>query len=69
LRWFHTFMFFLGALTVYIFQKKSPQKAEEFSFPIASGVIAGASLMGILIIFCDNGSGIAAMIKQMFTMK
>jgi uncharacterized oligopeptide transporter (OPT) family protein len=66
LRWYNTLMFVLGALANCAFQKAAPKKAEEFSFPIASGVIAGASLMGILIIFCDNGEGIVKMIREIF---
>jgi uncharacterized oligopeptide transporter (OPT) family protein len=36
-------------------QKKSPKNAEEFTFPVASGIIAGGSLMGVILIFWENG--------------
>jgi uncharacterized oligopeptide transporter (OPT) family protein len=58
LPWFNSFLFFLGALANYIVQKKAPKHAEEFSFPVASGVIAGGSLMGIALIFWANGPDI-----------
>ena len=32
-----------------------PKKAEEFLFPVASGIIAGGSLMGVVLIFWENG--------------
>ncbi len=32
-------------------------------FPVASGIIAGGSLMAVLVIFCDNGP---EMIRQLF---
>ena len=36
-------------------QKAAPKKAEEFTFPVASGIIAGGSLMGVVLIFWENG--------------
>ena len=36
-------------------QRKSPKKAEEYTFPVASGIIAGGSLMGVILIFWENG--------------
>ena len=56
LPWFNSFLFFLGALASYIVQKKAPKQSEEFAFPVASGIIAGSSLMGILLIFWANGA-------------
>ncbi len=45
----------IGALLAYGFQKKSPAKAEEFTYPIASGIMAGGALMGVALIFWQNG--------------
>jgi hypothetical protein len=40
-----------------------PKVAEEFTFPVASGIIAGGSLMRIALIFWENG---AQMVKKLF---
>jgi putative OPT family oligopeptide transporter len=53
--WNYSLLFFLGALIGWAWQKKAPQNAEEFTYPVASGVIAGGSLMGVLLIFLENG--------------
>jgi putative OPT family oligopeptide transporter len=57
--WYFGMLFFLGALIGWGCQKASPKKAEELTFPVASGVIAGGSLMGVLVIFVENGPQIA----------
>jgi putative OPT family oligopeptide transporter len=54
-QWYYGVLFFLGAVLAWWFQKKSPAKAEEFTFPVASGVMAGGALMGVAIIFWQNG--------------
>ena len=54
-QWYYGVLFFTGALIAWWWQKKSPAKAEEFLLPVASGVIAGGSLMGVAIIFIQNG--------------
>jgi uncharacterized oligopeptide transporter (OPT) family protein len=53
--WYYSFLFFLGALVGWAWQKKAPRNAEEFTYPVASGVIAGGSLMGVFLIFVENG--------------
>jgi uncharacterized oligopeptide transporter (OPT) family protein len=53
--WYYSFLFFLGALVGWIWKKAAPNNAEEFTYPVASGVIAGGSLMGVLLIFVENG--------------
>jgi putative OPT family oligopeptide transporter len=55
--WYYSMLFFIGALIGSVLQKKSPQKAEEYTFPVASGIIAGGSLMGVIMIFWENGPG------------
>lgn len=55
-QWYYGVLFFIGAVIACGFQKKSPAKAEEFTYPIASGVMAGGALMGVAIIFYQNGS-------------
>jgi uncharacterized oligopeptide transporter (OPT) family protein len=54
-QWYYGVLFFMGAVIAYVFQKKSPSAAEEFTFPIASGVMAGGALMGVAVIFWQNG--------------
>ncbi len=44
------FSMFLGGLIAYIVQKRSPKTDEMYTAPVASGIIAGESLMGIFII-------------------
>jgi OPT family oligopeptide transporter len=61
--WYYSLLFFLGALIAWGWQKKSEKNAEEFLYPVASGVIAGGSLMGVLLIFIENGP---AIVKQLF---
>ncbi len=61
--WYYGFLFFLGALIGWIVEKRSPEKAELYNFPVASGVIAGGSLMGVALIFIENGP---AVFRQLF---
>jgi uncharacterized oligopeptide transporter (OPT) family protein len=53
--WYYGVLFFLGAVIAWFFQKKSPAKAEEFTYPVASGIMAGGALMGVALIFWGNG--------------
>jgi OPT family oligopeptide transporter len=62
-QWYYAMLFFIGAIIAYVWQKKAPKNAEEFTYPIASGVIAGGSLMGVFLIFWENGP---EMIKKFF---
>ena len=41
--------FFLGGLAAWIYRKRSPQAAEVYTIPIASGLIAGESLVGVAV--------------------
>jgi len=54
-QWYYALLFFMGAVIAWWFAKKTPAKAEEFTFPVASGVMAGGALMGVAIIFWQNG--------------
>ena len=47
-QWYYGVLFFMGAVIAWWFAKKSPAKAEEFTFPVASGVMAGGALMGVI---------------------
>jgi len=61
--WYYSLLFFLGALGAWVWQKASAGNAEEFTYPVASGVIAGGSLMGVILIFIENGP---EMVKKFF---
>ncbi|HPM75864.1 MAG TPA: OPT family oligopeptide transporter [bacterium] len=46
---YNTLSMFVGALIVHIMSKRKPQWSEDYTVPIASGVIAGESLMGVFL--------------------
>jgi uncharacterized oligopeptide transporter (OPT) family protein len=68
-QWHYSLLFFLGALAGYALEKKSPKLADEYTFPVASGVIAGGSLMAVMIIFWENGPQILHQMMQQFAGK
>ena len=43
--------FFLGGLIAWVLGKRRPQAAEVYTIPVASGFIAGETLMGVAIAF------------------
>jgi uncharacterized oligopeptide transporter (OPT) family protein len=49
--WYYGLLFFLGALIAILAERRSPRLAEELTLPVASGVIAGGSLMGVALVF------------------
>ena len=53
--WFYSLLFFVGAIVGMVWQKRNYKNHEEFLFPVASGVIAGGALMGVLLVFIENG--------------
>jgi uncharacterized oligopeptide transporter (OPT) family protein len=56
--WYYGLLFFLGALVALLIERRQPKVAEEFTLPVASGVVAGGSLMGVALVFWANGGGI-----------
>jgi hypothetical protein len=44
-------LFFLGALIALLLERRKPKLAKEFTLPVASGVVAGGSLMGVALVF------------------
>ena len=56
--WYYGLLFFLGALIALVVQRRRPRLAEEFTLPVASGVVAGGSLMGVVLVFWANGGTI-----------
>ncbi len=56
--WYYGLLFFLGALVALLVERRNPKLAEEFTLPVASGVVAGGSLMGVALVFWINGGNI-----------
>jgi uncharacterized oligopeptide transporter (OPT) family protein len=46
---FNSVSMFLGALLVLVLARRAPRVHEEYTLPVASGLIAGESLMGVLV--------------------
>ena len=61
--WYYGLLFFLGAVVALLLERRKPKLAEEFTLPVASGVVAGGSLMGVVLVFWANGGNI---LKQFF---
>src|SRR3954447_10647827 len=57
-QWYYGLLFFLGALVALLVDRRKPKLAEEFTFPVASGVVAGGSLMGVALVLWANGGSI-----------
>ncbi|MFZ5476717.1 MAG: OPT family oligopeptide transporter [Myxococcota bacterium] len=45
---------FLGALLAWVWTKGSPKSAEDYLVPASAGIIAGVSIMGVLVAFLNN---------------
>ena len=61
--WYYGLLFFIGAVLAWFFRKKWSAQSEEFIYPVASGIMAGGALMGVAIIFWQNGP---EMFKKIF---
>jgi uncharacterized oligopeptide transporter (OPT) family protein len=46
--------FFLGALIGWAWKRRRPEHAARFTVPVASGVIAGESLVGVVVAIANN---------------
>lgn len=56
--WYISLLFFIGAFAAWLVERKSPAKAELYTYPAAAGLIAGGSLMGVVLIFWQNLPGV-----------
>ena len=56
--WYYGLLFFLGALVALLLETRKPKLAEEFTLPVASGVVAGGLLMGVVLVLWANGGSI-----------
>jgi uncharacterized oligopeptide transporter (OPT) family protein len=57
--WYYGFLMFVGGGLGLLLEKKAPKWSEEFTFPVASGWIAGESLMGVVTTIWQNWPGLA----------
>jgi uncharacterized oligopeptide transporter (OPT) family protein len=57
--WYYGVLFFTGGVLGWWVQKKYPRWSEELTFPVASGWIAGESLMGVALVMWENGPELA----------
>jgi len=53
--WYYGLLFFLGSVIGHVLERRRPEMAEEFTWPVASGVVAGGSLMGVALVIWENG--------------
>jgi len=53
--WYYGVLFFTGAVLAWWVERRRPQWAAEYTFPVASGWIAGESLMGVALVMAEHG--------------
>jgi uncharacterized oligopeptide transporter (OPT) family protein len=53
--WYYGVLFFVGGLLGWWLERRHPEWAAEFTFPVASGWIAGESLMGVALVMAEHG--------------
>jgi OPT family oligopeptide transporter len=56
--WYYGMLFFIGGLIGWSVERRRPRTAELYNFPVAAGVIAGGSLMGVALVFWENGPAV-----------
>ncbi len=54
LPFFSTFPMLLGAVIAWAYDRMSPKQAERFTVPVASGIIAGESIIGVVVAALNN---------------
>ncbi|GAC1351383.1 MAG: OPT family oligopeptide transporter [Polyangiales bacterium] len=54
---FNSISMFLGALMAYLWEKTRPIPAEKYTVALSSGIIAGESLMGVVVMLLGNVLG------------
>ncbi|HTL59046.1 MAG TPA: OPT/YSL family transporter, partial [Candidatus Limnocylindrales bacterium] len=65
-QWYYAVLFFMGGAIAWLWQKKWPENAEEFVYPVASGVIAGGSLIGVFLVFWENAGEMVKIVHRVF---
>jgi OPT family oligopeptide transporter len=61
--WYYGVLFFIGALLAWWLERRRPAWASEYIFPVASGWIAGESLMGVTLVMAEHGP---SLLKTLF---
>jgi uncharacterized oligopeptide transporter (OPT) family protein len=56
--WYYGLLFLAGGLLAWWVERRRPRWAEELTFPVASGWIAGESLTGVVLVAWENGPGL-----------
>jgi uncharacterized oligopeptide transporter (OPT) family protein len=57
--WYYGALFFAGAVLAWWVERRRPRWAAEYTFPVASGWIAGESLMGVTLVMAEHGPALA----------
>jgi len=57
IQFFNSLSMFIGAVIALILTKKRPAMADMYIIPVASGIIAGESLMGVTVALLQNLAG------------
>jgi uncharacterized oligopeptide transporter (OPT) family protein len=53
--WYYGFLFFTGAALAALSERRDRAWSEIYNVPIAAGIMAGGALMGVLLVFWENG--------------
>jgi OPT family oligopeptide transporter len=53
--WFNSFSMFLGAVIAFLWEKQNKEHAEKYVVAVASGIIAGESLLGVAVALLSAG--------------
>jgi len=66
---YNSISMFLGALLAWLFSKAKPATDEKYTVPVASGLIAGESLMGVVIKLAIAGPQLVGELAKFFGSK
>jgi len=53
--------FFLGAIVIWLWEMMAKKNADKYAIPLASGLVAGESLIKAIIAMLATGLGLAGM--------
>jgi uncharacterized oligopeptide transporter (OPT) family protein len=56
--WTFGMLFFLGGLVGWFMERRHAALARIYNYPVAAGAIAGGSLMGVVLVFWENGPAV-----------
>jgi len=63
--WYYGLFFFLGGALGWWLQKDRSEWSKQFMFPVASGWIAGESLLGVLLVIWEHGHELIARLLRL----